>query len=74
MAEHTFELLEELQQAVGCEYLSDLRLVPQYNQQAKAILLRMDPTKYSLRQWNDAVEYILTAEERTAEKERRILS
>lgn len=59
MTEHVSGLLEELQQAIGCEYLSDLRLVPQYNQQAKALLLRMDPTKYSLRQWNDAVEYVL---------------
>lgn len=73
MAEHTSELLEELQQAVGYEYLSDLRLVPQYNQRAKVILLRMDPTKYSLRQWNDAVEYILAEEERTVEKGRGIL-
>lgn len=64
MVEHISDLLEELQSLVGCEYLSDLSKNQQYNQQAKILLLRMEPTRYPLKQWSDAVEYILAGNEK----------
>ncbi|MCR2032919.1 hypothetical protein [Anaerofustis stercorihominis] len=50
-------LLENLSFKVGCMYLSDLR----YNENLYNIqheLRSIDPNIYSLKEWNDAVNYI----------------
>ncbi|WP_294466738.1 hypothetical protein [uncultured Anaerofustis sp.] len=50
-------LLEYLSFKVGCMYLSDLR----YNENLYNIqheLRSIDPNIYSLKEWNDAVNYI----------------
>ena len=51
-------LLEYLSFKVGCMYLSDLR----YNENLYNIqheLRSIDPNIYSLKEWNDAVNYII---------------
>lgn len=50
-------LLEYLSFKVGCMYLSDLRYSKHlYN--IKHVLRSIDPNIYSLKEWNDAVNYI----------------
>ena len=52
------DLLDQLQLLVGCEYLSDMRVIPYINEQAKQKLLSLSPTDYPLSQWEDAVPYL----------------
>lgn len=51
------DLLEFLQHALGCTYISDLH-TEQYNEHAKLILEKIDIRNFSLNQIRDAIEYI----------------
>lgn len=51
------DLLEFLQHALGCTYISDLH-TEQYNEYAKLILEKIDIRNFSLNQIRDAIEYI----------------
>lgn len=64
MAEQNVDLFEDLAKLTGAEYLSDLKSMPYeiIRQQLQTI----DPEKYSLSQWQDAVDY-LTGKETTQE-------
>lgn len=55
-------LLEYLAAKAGCMYVSDLHL-PENQYLLAHIIRRMDIDRYSLGQWNDAVQYI--TEEKT---------
>lgn len=52
------DLLNTLWQQVGCEYLSDLRLDPRYNQQALNQIQHLDAREFSPEEWSDAVTYL----------------
>ena len=51
------DLLEFLQHALGCPYISDLR-TEKYNKQAKLILDKIDMRYFSLNSIRDAIDYI----------------
>ena len=51
------DLLEFLQHALNCTYISDLH-TKQYNKRAKLILEKIDIRNYSLNQIRDAIEYV----------------
>lgn len=52
------DLLDQLQLLVGCEYLSDMRVVPYINEIAKRKLLSLSPEDFPLSQWEDAIFYL----------------
>lgn len=54
------DLLEFLQHALGCTYISDLH-TEQYNEYAKMILDKIDIRNFSLNQIRDAIEYIYSS-------------
>ncbi|WP_125140508.1 hypothetical protein [Clostridium transplantifaecale] len=59
MANNADKLLQEIQQAAGCVYLSDLHSVKfMSNADAKKGLLRIPDDRYSLDDWNEAVSYV----------------
>ena len=49
------DLLDQLQLLVGCEYLSDMRVIPYINEQAKRKLMSMRPENFPSSQWKEAV-------------------
>ena len=51
------DILEFLQHALGCTYISDLRIDP-YNERAKLILDRIDMRCYSLNSIRQAIDYL----------------
>jgi hypothetical protein len=51
------DLLEFLQHALGCTYISDLQ-TEKYNKRAKLILEKIDIRNFSLNQIRDAIEYV----------------
>ena len=51
------DLLEFLQHALSCTYISDLH-TGQYNERAKLILEKIDIRNFSLNQIRDAIEYV----------------
>lgn len=55
---YMLDMLDQLQLLAGCEYLSDMRVIPYINEQAKQKLLSLSPTDYPLSQWEDAVPYL----------------
>lgn len=55
---YMLDMLDQLQLLVGCEYLSDMRVVPYINEIAKRKLLSLSPADYPLSQWEDAVSYL----------------
>ena len=59
MNEHDMysDCLELLRDALGCTYISDLRVKP-YNDRAKLLLKQLKLEKYSLKQIADVFEYI----------------
>ena len=52
------DLLDQLQLLVGCEYLSDMRVVPYINEIARRKLLSLSPADYPPSQWEDAISYL----------------
>ena len=52
------DLLDQLQLLVGCEYLSDMRVIPYINEQAKRKLMSMRPEDFPSSQWKEAVSYL----------------
>lgn len=50
-------LLETLSMKAGCRYLSDLRY-PEQLVFVKHALYKIEPDRFSIREWNDAVNYI----------------
>lgn len=50
-------LLETLSMKAGCRYLSDLRY-PEQLVFVKHALYKIEPDRYSIREWTDAVNYI----------------
>ena len=52
------DLLDQLQLLVGCEYLSDMRVVPYINEIARRKLLSLSPADYPPSQWGEAVSYL----------------
>ena len=52
------DLLDQLQLLVGCEYLSDMRVSPYINEQAKRKLMSMRPEDFPSSQWKEAVSYL----------------
>lgn len=48
------DLLDQLQLLVGCEYLSDMRVIPYINEQAKRKLMSMRPEDFP----KEAVSYL----------------
>ncbi|MFR6321913.1 MAG: hypothetical protein ACLUNG_11890 [[Clostridium] leptum] len=51
------DLLDQLQLLVGCEYLSDMRVIPYINEQAKRKLMTMRQ-RISFFPWKEAVSYL----------------
>lgn len=52
-------LLLEIQEAMGCPYLSDLCSNCRYlNERVKNLIMDIPTERYSLRAWNEAVSYI----------------
>lgn len=51
------DMLEFLKHALGCTYISDLRIVP-YNERAKMILKKIDLRYFSLNSIRHAIDYI----------------
>ena len=54
------DLLEFLQYALSCTYISDLK-TEQYNKRAKLILEKIDIRNFSMNQIRDAIEYIYSS-------------
>ena len=52
------DLLDQLQLLVGCEYLSDMWVIPYINEQAKRKLMSMRPEDFPSSQWKEAVSYL----------------
>ena len=53
------DLLDQLQLLVGCEYLSDMRVIPYINEQAKRKLMSYAPRRISLLpNGKEAVSYL----------------
>ena len=52
------QLLEDLQRLVGCDYLSDLRFLPDREPIHRAIR-QLCPEDYSPAQWKEALYYLL---------------
>ncbi len=59
MKQHTASdsLLEWLSKEMGCMYLSDLHK-PELFPAIQKVLDKLDPEKYSLQEWKDAVHYL----------------
>ena len=53
----TLDLFEDLKNAVGCEYISHLRLI-KYKRKAKKALKKIDLNMYSTYQLTDMADYI----------------
>lgn len=51
------DLLDELAYYAGCSYISDLPL-PEHAKNLLSVLDMIDETRYSLGDWNEAVQYI----------------
>ena len=51
------DLFEELQQELGCMYISDMRFSP-YQERAKELMRNRPLNIYSLRMLSDAAEYL----------------
>ena len=49
------DLLDQLQLLVGCEYLSDMRVIPYINEQAKQEQVALSPENFSGASWREAV-------------------
>ena len=65
-------LLEYLASVAGCSFLSDLHSVNQSQRDILAALIRtIHPQEYSLRQWNDALEYLAQKKPLAASPEAR---
>ena len=56
------ELLEYIRCKVGCMYISDLHQECWFPEIQK-IICRISPEMYSLKEWNDAVNYITGAQQ-----------
>jgi hypothetical protein len=54
---NNLELLEMLSFQMGCMYLSDLKQ-PQYLSFIRRALKQIETTRYSIREWEDAVRYL----------------
>lgn len=52
-------LLDDLAQAAGCDYLSDLRCSPFYRYPLYLALADFPADEYSAKEWNDAAAYVL---------------
>lgn len=53
-------LIDHLAQTIGCEYISDLPfLAAEGNDVLVAVVKQQIPEDYSLRDWNDALEYLV---------------
>ena len=52
------DLLDQLQLLVGCEYLSDMRVIPYINEQAKRKLMTMRPEDFTSSQRKKVVSYL----------------
>jgi hypothetical protein len=52
------DLLDDLYEAVGCTYLSDLRLRSNHKRVVQA-LAQLSPQDYTPAQWQEAVRYLL---------------
>ncbi len=55
------ELLEVLAVKAGCIYLSDLH-EPFYQKKLSQVCNEIEPDAYSLKEWNEAVDYILNVQ------------
>lgn len=55
------DLLDELAARVGCICLSDLHYRP-YLELARLHMRTLEPERYSLKQWTDAIRYLLGRE------------
>lgn len=55
------ELLDYLRESTHCLYLSDLRQ-PAYRDKAVEAALRLEPERYPLSQWQEALRYLLGLE------------
>jgi len=62
MAEKTSDIFETLLAKVGGEYISDLSYIAEKNPEAiQYVLVSISPSDFPLRQWNDALEYLVKA-------------
>ncbi|WP_195376478.1 hypothetical protein [Anaerotruncus rubiinfantis] len=52
-------LLDDLAQAAGCDYLSDLRCSPFYRYPLYLALADFPAEEYSAKKWNEAASYVL---------------
>ena len=54
-------LLDCLYQKMGCDHLSDMRLIPYLNAKARYFLITLEDSRvsdYSVKQWNEAITYL----------------
>lgn len=58
MQQQQVTLLDELARRMGCAYLSDLHR-QLGSSQFRACIFSMEPGKYPLPQWQEAVDYLL---------------
>lgn len=52
-------LLHEIQRALMCEYLSDLRTsTANFDRRAQMLILEIPDDRYTIKEWNMAIEYV----------------
>lgn len=62
LAEQTLDLFEYIQEKVGCTSISDLPSISKQNPEIIIYTLRsLSPSDYSLKQWNDLIDYLAKA-------------
>lgn len=62
LAEQTLDLFEYIQKKVGCTSISDLPSISKQNPEIIIYTLRsLSPSDYSLKQWNDLIDYLAKA-------------
>ena len=52
---YMLDMLDQLQLLVGCEYLSDMRVIPYINEQVKQEQAALSPENFSGASWREAV-------------------
>ena len=52
------DLLDQLQLLVGCEYLSDMRVIPYTNEQVKQEQAALSPEDFTSSQRKEVVSYL----------------
>ena len=66
-------LLEVLMQQTGCEYLSDLRRIPQPNDALRSVVAQLPLDAFAAHEWIDAANYLCGIRCESAEEARNAI-